>query len=187
MLLGIGRPAEALPLYERASRLDPLSRPIAEAYGCALTLTGRADDAIALGQHFAMVDSASAEGLIFYVYGTQGKWAEAMRALEPHVIHTENARRDLVRVLVGIGRRHDADSVRALLQSSAERGGRSTDVAVAYAALGDTAQTLSWLARAIDRYDGGLLDAQIPSRSEFDFLRNDPRFEALMTRMGIRR
>jgi len=186
MLLGVGRPAEALPLYEKAGRLDPLSRPVAEAHTYSLVLNGRPDAAIAVGEHFAMVDSATSEGLVSYVYASQRKWSEAWKALEPHAVRASNARRDIVRILVELGRRHEADSVRALLQDSAEHGGRYADVAVAYAALGDTAHTLEWLRRAIDRYDGGLLDAQIPTRQEFDFLRRDPRFKTLMARMGVK-
>jgi hypothetical protein len=89
-------------------------------------------------------------------------------------------------VFVGLGRRREADSVRAVLEDRAHRGGRYTDVAVAYAALGDTTRALEWLSQAIDRDDGGLLARHIPVRPEFDFVRNDQRYKALMARMGVK-
>lgn len=94
--------------------------------------------------------------------------------------------RDLPAVFVHLGQRREADSVRAVLEASTKQGGRYTDVAIAYAALGDTAHALEWLSLAIERKDGGLLAGFIPTRDEFAFLHNHPRYKALMTRMGVK-
>jgi hypothetical protein len=40
-------------------------------------------------------------------------------------------------------------------------------------------------ARSVDRFDGGLLSAELPDRPEYDFLRGDPRFKTLVARMGL--
>ena len=66
---------------------------------------------------------------------------------------------------------------------------RQPDLAIVstggFLGLGDTTHAIQWLERAIDRYDGGLLAAQLPNAEEFNFLRDDPRFVTLMGRMGI--
>ena len=106
--------------------------------------------------------------------------------MEPVVRMTPGAARELARIYVGLGRRRQADSVRAIIEAGATHGGRYADVASVYATLGDTTRALQWLTRAIDRYDGGLLNLQLPTAEEFSFLRNDPRFKALEARMGIK-
>ena len=184
-LLGVGRVAEALPLYEKAGRLDPLSGPITQAHAVALELSGRWDDAVAVAQRLMPVDSIYANRIIGYAYSLRQQWPQALA-------HLQVARNDPLAtfefplVFVGLGRRREADSARAVLEDRANHGGRYTDVAIAYAALGDTTRTLEWLGRAIERYDGGLLARQIPSRPEFDFVRNDQRYKALMARMGVK-
>src|SRR4029079_7678570 len=185
MVAGIGRIAEALPLAEKAARLDPLSGPITQAQSAALIFAKRWDDAFAAGQRLLPIDSAYANRIIGNVYAGQGKWAEALA----HFRVTPDDRtmwRDLPAVFVHLGQRREADSVRAVLEASTKHGGRYTDVAIAYAALGDTAHALEWLSLAIERKDGGLLAGFIPTRDEFDFLHNDPRYKALMTRMGVK-
>jgi tetratricopeptide (TPR) repeat protein len=185
MLLGLGRWADALPLYEKAGRLDPLSGPIAQAQSQAFAIAQRWDDGLAVGQRIIPIDSIYGSRILANVYLRRQQWPEAQARLMVARNLTE-AMRDMVRVLVGLGRRHEADSVRAVLEEHTKNGGRYADVAVAYAAFGDTTHTLDWLGRAIDRYDGGLLAAQIPTRPEFEFLRNDPRYKALMARIGVK-
>jgi eukaryotic-like serine/threonine-protein kinase len=183
MLLGIGRYKEAVPFYEKAVRLDPLSGVIAQSYSDALILVGRDDDALAAGERILAVDSSeTALVTVMLVYAHRHQWAEALKIIEP--VRDAAANR-LTQVFVGLGQRREADSVRALLEARVAHGGLYADVAVAYAALGDATHTLQWLERAIDRYDGGLLAARIPTNPVFDFVRDDPRFVKLLARTGI--
>ena len=53
-----------------------------------------------------------------------------------------------------------------------------------YAALGDADRAFEWLSRAIDEFDSIVFCLHYP---EFRPLRSDPRFQDLLTRVGLPR
>jgi serine/threonine-protein kinase len=186
MLIAIGRAADALPLYERAIRLDPLSPVIAQNCAVAMVKNGRTDDAFALGRRLSEMDSASPMAFRIEGRALQAKqdWIQAAHVLERLPDET-GSWPERVYAYAKVGRRREADSLRAVIERHVSGGGRYADVSRAYAALGDGPHALQWLESAIDRFDGGLLSAELPDRPEYDFLRNDPRFIRLLARMGL--
>jgi tetratricopeptide (TPR) repeat protein len=160
---------------------------IAQNCAVALVKNGKIDEAFAVGRRLSEMDSGSP--MAFRIQGRtfQAKqdWVQAARVLERLPDET-GSWPERVYVYAKLGRRREADSVRAVIERHASDGGRYTDVSRAYAAVGDGPHALQWLERAIDRFDGGLLSAELPDRPEYDFLRNDPRFIKLLARMGLR-
>ena len=57
------------------------------------------------------------------------------------------------------------------------------EVAIVYAALGENDEAFKWLDRAYQEHSGGLYS--VPIRSAFRPLHSDPRFAALLKRLGL--
>jgi len=60
--------------------------------------------------------------------------------------------------------------------------GLATALALAYGALGDREATIEWLQRCTDTLEDGALGMK--QGREYDFLRDDPRFQTLYHRVG---
>ncbi len=56
-------------------------------------------------------------------------------------------------------------------------------IAAVYCALGDKDRALEWLEKAIDQHDASVSD--LPSLPFVDPLRDDPRFQNLLGRIGL--
>jgi predicted Zn-dependent protease len=89
---------------------------------------------------------------------------------------------NLARAYVASGRRPEAEQLlKDLTARSKPDQSLGPDIAVISAALGDLDQAMRWLQRGYDeRFNPGVL-----IRPGFDPLRTDPRFEALMHRVGF--
>jgi hypothetical protein len=61
--------------------------------------------------------------------------------------------------------------------------GLATALAISYANLGDREQTIAWLERYADTLEDGALGMK--QGPEYDFVRSDPRFQALYRRLGF--
>ncbi len=57
------------------------------------------------------------------------------------------------------------------------------DLGVSYAELGDKKNALLWMEKGLDEHCRAMMD--LKSRPQFDFLRNEPRFHALLQRMKL--
>jgi hypothetical protein len=92
-------------------------------------------------------------------------------------------RANLARALAESGRRSDAVRLLDDLKKRSQSGySNATEIAVVYAALGDTGRAMTWLERAYDeRFNPSVL-----LRPAFDSLRSDSRFQDLERRVGLR-
>jgi tetratricopeptide (TPR) repeat protein len=70
-----------------------------------------------------------------------------------------------------------------VLKLSKERYVAAYDIALIYAALADTENTFLWLERAVE--DRSTLMVFLAQDSMFDAFRNDPRWAALVQRIGV--
>ena len=61
--------------------------------------------------------------------------------------------------------------------------GLGTALVISYAALGDREATIEWLQRCADTLEDGALGMK--QAPEYDFVRDDPRFQALYRRLGF--
>lgn len=197
MLLGTqmrvrGRFDEALMAYRTARDLDPLTPhypyQIAHAFQCA----GEPDsalaslrDAISLGTSYPAAHNSAAS-----VLARVGRYDDAIA--EWRIAWRQSGDTALLRTLEGV--RGKAGFDRFWLQLArrelAARESRPsgavvlpTEFSSLYAMLGDTARALDWLERARDIRDPNL--PMIGCHTEYDFMREHPRFKALLQEMHL--
>ena len=61
--------------------------------------------------------------------------------------------------------------------------GIATNLARAYARLGDRRETLRWISAALDRRED--VAFVLLTNADYDFLRGDPEFDRLLARIGL--
>jgi len=186
---GMGRVDEANDQGKRALEIDPLSVTARWCLGWAFLSAGRSDEAIEQISKAVELDPGSAWARTFLgrAYLIKGMQQRAIEELE-------RARRDepddvFVLGLLGYGyavtgRRADASKV---LQSFDEMEkhryvSRAARVYV-YAGLGDKDKAFEWLEKAYQERSDAL--AWFPQEPESKSLRSDPRFAALMRKVGF--
>jgi TolB-like protein len=187
----MGRPEEALAFAERARRLDPAS-PIAQMnLAVILYFARRYDEAIAeIAETLELApDFGPAQTLLGRVYVAQGMSDRAVEALE-HAQRLLGSRPDVLTphayVLAKAGRRREAlATLDELRRISKPRDPAPFRIAVVYIGLGDKDRAFEWLHRAVDARDWQM--AMLKVEPTFDSLRSDPRFAALVERVGLPR
>jgi adenylate cyclase len=185
----MGRHEEALTFAERARRVDPVS-PFAQMNVATIHyLARRYDEAIAEIRATLDLapDFAPARILLGRVYVAKGmpdravdelKRAESLMRPRPDVT-TPHAW-----VLARAGRRHEA---RAMLDElrriSKPKDPAPFRIAMVHIALGETDRAFEWLEKALVARDWQM--ALLNVEPAFDELRSDPRFAALVERVGL--
>jgi tetratricopeptide (TPR) repeat protein len=125
--------------------------------------------------------------LAVHLLARQGRAEEAYRELDAITSLPRDHRlilRTRAEVSARLGRRDEAErALQALLQSKAAGRIPSSHIAIAYASLGQTDRAFDWLERAYAEYDAFL--SLLHVYPAFDSLRSDPRYAALLTRLGL--
>jgi len=177
-----GRQAENLRARERAVQLDPLGGAAVAGYGSALFLNGRLDDAISVLQKTLEIDPGNPQLLsnLAAIHASLGRYDEAIDEFERagELGHLGNT--------YGIaGRTDEASAVLADLDRRAEqRYVPPYAFALVHVGLGNTSAGLDELERAFQLRDTTM--SSIKVAPELAPLRNEPRFIALLERMGLR-
>ena len=192
LLLLNGRMAESKAQLKRATTLDPLS-PIAwGSYALALAVDGKSDTAIAAANRAVELDSALlvTRFMLGTVYLEAARYADALRELQ--VARRLDSTSVQTMGLLGYAEAKSGDARGALaLARELEAGiGRQSGTAAAaariYLGLGDTARALSLLERAVTERDS-VFSSESLAESFFDPIRGDPRFAAIVARVGLDR
>lgn len=182
--LALGRPGVAVEGLQRAARLDPLNPGVRYNLAYFAFLAGELAlaDAV-LDRVFAQApDYLGAHMVRAQVALARGELAAARDALA----------RERHPILVAMGQAlvaHAAGEVAAADAALAELEARWADdaayqIAQVHAFRGDADAAFSWLARALEQGDPGLLELQADPYLEA--LRSDPRYAALRERAGFR-
>jgi tetratricopeptide (TPR) repeat protein len=178
-LLDLGRFPEAIAEARISVQLDPLSRATQNCLGVALWFSGQTDEAIQVFRTAIERDSAYGPPWLSLteIYILAGRTKEALAMLD--------ARPDspkLARALV-LARQRPAARAAALEQ--VRRLSELPHLARArfYTMLGDQASAWAELEKAVADRDGGL--EWIKVEPVWAPLRNDPRFPALVAKMGL--
>jgi TolB-like protein/Tfp pilus assembly protein PilF len=189
-LAGRGRLDESLAQMSQAHQLDPLSLQIGVEWGWVSYLMHRSDEAEARIRQMLALDPnyAQAHWRLGLVQIQQRRYPEAIASIQRSIdlgVFQPYAAGGLIRAYAASGNRKAA---RKVLEDLERRFPREyippVSIAIGYGALGDTTRGLEWLNRAIDQHD-----IYIPENffePLLDPLRKDPRFEAVLTRMGIK-
>ena len=183
-----GRKEQALAEAEKASELDPLSPVVGANLAKILQEAGQNDKAIEQAKKTLDLepDSAVTHAVLGVVYQDKRMYAEAIteykRALQLGGPPGE------VRGLLGYayavsGNRTDAEKIIAELKALWPRHTHAAlDLAVVFSGLGNKENALYWLEKAQEMHVSDLIG--IRQDSHFVEVRSDPRFQALVQRVG---
>ncbi|HUF75916.1 MAG TPA: tetratricopeptide repeat protein [Longimicrobiales bacterium] len=193
MLLSRGRPDEALEELRRARELDPLSHIINLDLGLHFYVRREYHAAIEQLRATLELDPtfAYARSVLGLAYLRRGRGDAALAELERAVESSEDRWAPLLGNLgyayATLGREDEARELLAELEArSATEPIRALSVAYVHLGLGQEEEALEWLERAVAENDPGLVGDTGGLRSEeFDPLRDDPRFRALLREMNL--
>ena len=184
-----GRFDESLRQLRSARDLDPLSPVVNNSLAIALLLARRYDEALA--QALRTIEIEPGYGTAYLTLGRtylqKGMHAEAIAALQRAVDVTAGLSR--ARALLGhaFAVAGQTDKARQTLVDLEKLSGQMPvspyDIALIYAALGDRDQAFAWLDKAYQARAGDLVQLKVDMR--FDTVRHDPRFVALVRRIGL--
>jgi TolB-like protein/DNA-binding winged helix-turn-helix (wHTH) protein/Tfp pilus assembly protein PilF len=182
-----GRFGEAFPEIESARQLDPLSLIIATDYGAILYFSRQYDRAI---ERFRGVldmepDFPRAHMLV-WAYSQKGLFAEALADAEAWGRH-ENSSWSWAMIAYVSGRSGDRARAKLAMQQLEQLKRHHTldslSLAVAYIGMGNNDLALAWLEKAYREHSGSLTALKVDPI--YDPLRGDPRFQALVRRIGL--
>jgi serine/threonine-protein kinase len=179
------RPAEALVEGRRAVELDPLSPAANAEFAHALLANDRCDEALPQLEKLRSLRPPlnRAAAIAAECYGQMRMWPEAIAEIQRIAATGGPHAQALLGYMLGRGG-HTGEARRilaALLDHSRRTNGRTFDVAIVYAGLGENDQAFAWLDKAVDDRSLGF----VWMRTIEDGLRRDPRFENLRRRAGL--
>jgi len=190
LLSNTGRHEEALAEAKRARELDPLNLLINALEGQFLMHAGRTDEALTRLQETLEVEPNYflAHLIASSAYIEKGMYSEAIseaqRAREIAGARGTHAEASLGYALAKSGKKAEARSVlEALLKSSAERYISPYTIALVYNGLGEHDEALAWLERAYAQRKQGMVFLKVDPK--WNDLRDDPRFQDLLRRVGF--
>ena len=189
LLSNIGRHAEGLAEVKRARELDPLDLRINGLEAQFLVHAGKLDEALALlrktleenpNNWFAHMFASSA-------YIEKGMFAEAVaEARKARELNSANsqAAAQLGYALAKSGKQAEARGLlEELLKLSTQRHVSPGNIAQIYNGLGERDETFSWLERGFEQRDPKMVFLKVEPK--WNNLRDDPRFQDLLRRVGF--
>jgi len=191
LLLVNGRLAEARAQLKRATELDPLSPVTFGSYGVSLA-SRVADSAIIAGKRAVELDSSLSvtRFMLATVYLELGRLPDAITQLE--AAQRIDASSFTITGLLGYAYAKSGNQRRAadLAIGAETQVGRASGAGPAAAriflALGDKGRALSLLERAATDHDA-FFSSESLAESIFDPIRADPRFAAIVAKVGLDR
>jgi len=184
----MGRVDESVAEINRALELDPLSMIINANVAVLLYHARRYDQAIEQLRRASEMDSklppVQAQALLGMVYEQKGMYREAIAELQECVRSPEVAPFSLGALghaYAAAGQRNKALKILEQLKAlSKQRRVDPRAMAEVYVGLGDKDQTIAWLEQVYRQGSYGLR-----ADPRFDCLRSEPRFQALLARVGL--
>ncbi len=180
-LITRGRLDEAVEVMNKARELDPLSLFMNARVGMALYAARRHDEAKAILETTLEVDPSFAQARYFLslVYSMEGRYEEAIEIIP------EESFRAWVAILHAWN--GDTDTARAVMDDVLSRGSEGYEwpsVRASFCfALGDIDGCFEWMGKAVEEKDSRLLNMIRSPKT--DSLRDDPRFNAILEKMGL--
>lgn len=186
----IGRFDEGIAEAVRARDLDPLSLPINNALAGRLLAGGRYDQALRQAQETLELDShfAPAHQTLGWIYLHDGKNDRAIHEFESALQFSSEDNTDLQLDLgfayAVTGKQLEARRILAILEKRyAQKAVPAGSVGILYGALGEPDDAFAWLEKAYQERDPQL--TYLKAGRRFQPLRNDPRFQQLVRRVGL--
>jgi serine/threonine-protein kinase len=176
-----GRFAEAVEVMNKARELDPLSLFMNARVGLAFYYARRYDEAKAILETTLEVDPSFAQACYFLslVYSMEERYEEAIE------LRPEESFRAWVAILHAWN--GDPDRAHEVMNDVLSRGSASyrwSSVRASFCfALGDIDGCFEWMEKAVEEKDSRLLNMIRSPKT--DPLRDDPRFNAILAKMGL--
>jgi serine/threonine-protein kinase len=187
--LNMGRLEEALRMISRAAELDPVSQAILKDKGLALYYNRQYDEAIEMARRTLELDPnyAAAHRLLSLAYQGKGMFDESVvenqkwGALTRNKIETTVA---LAQLNAVSGQVEEAKKlIEAVEQDKLVIDQVYRGLALVYAALGENDTAFKCLEKSYERHEEAILSLKVDPK--VDPLRKDPRFIALLKKIGI--
>ena len=186
-LLTWGKPEEALEAARRWHELEPLSPLTFHVLAFTYYCLHRYDDALREWANAREIDPNFRYALIVppLAYSQKGRNEEAIKLVQENLAAYGNGTR--AEILLGIlyARAGNKAQARKMLAGVKRGEGEASpaQMAILQAALGNKDEAFRWLDKAYETRDSDLLF--IKAQPDFDPLRSDPRFQALLRRMNL--
>ena len=187
--LNMGRLEESLRMISRAAELDPVSQAILKDKGLALYYNRQYDETIEMARRTLELDPnyAAAHRLLSLAYQGKGVFDEAIvenekwGALTSNKVETTVA---LAQLYAVSGQVEEAKKLIEVVERDKlviDQGFRG--LALVYAALGENDTAFKCLEKSYERHEEAILSLKVDPK--VDSLRKDPRFIALLKKIGI--
>ena len=173
---------------ERAQQLEPLWLAPQVAAGNFLFYTRDYGESVRRLERVLALDERqdNARSSLIRTLLAQGNYDRALAECDKGPLQTPGSHAFRAQALALSGRRGPARAeLDRVLELSKQRYVAAYDIALIYAALGDGPGTFSWLERAVD--DRSTLSNFLALDPMFEALHGDPRFAALVRRIGVYR
>jgi TolB-like protein/Tfp pilus assembly protein PilF/predicted Ser/Thr protein kinase len=184
-----GREEEGLAEIALAEELDPRSQIISANVAWCYYLAGRYDQAIEQARKTIELNPSFPGGheYLAQAYLEKGMYQETFEEFQKALSLSRGEtpyQAELANAYAAAGRKQDARRMlQALLELSRHQYVSPYSLAFVYAGLGDKDQVFDWLNKAYEERSVHLMSIQVHPR--FASLRSDPRFEALVRRIGL--
>ncbi|MEW5902436.1 MAG: hypothetical protein AB1715_13305, partial [Acidobacteriota bacterium] len=188
-LMAMNRTEESMEEVKLAEALDPFSWDRSQCFGWHCLFTKDYDEAIELARQGIQADpkNAWAHIILGWSYEQKSMIKEAIGEFE----HALSQWKDNSLPLAGLGHAHGISGqekeareiLGKLLEMSTKGYVPAYDISVVYMGLGEKPQAFEWLSKALEERSGFLIYIKCDRR--FDGLRSDPRYEALLKRIGL--
>ena len=189
LLLRLGRISDAILELKTAQTLDPLSPSISTWMGEAFAHLGEHEAAIRIHKETIRLapDYLFAYYFLVQSYVSTGRLAEAAKAAEEAVKLSDDMSLARSASIFLKARTGDGEGARTELRGLIEKRDRTyvsaVNIASGFAVLNETDDVFKWLEIAHAERDSNLTWLNIDA--EFDYLREDPRFRALLEKVNL--
>jgi tetratricopeptide (TPR) repeat protein len=183
----MGRPEEAMRQIERAVKLDPYNVMVITFYAIDLYMARRYDEAVvqALKARELQPGSPIPISTLVFVYAAKGMEKETLAVVREYTKIYDIADLDaaLDRGFKQGGFQGAMKTLAEKLVTPANQGlVLPTDVLIYFLIAGDKKNSLEWVERGYEIHDPSMPYLRWPI---YDLIRSEPRFQALLRRMGL--
>jgi TolB-like protein/DNA-binding winged helix-turn-helix (wHTH) protein len=190
-LMPMGRKAQAIAENKRAVEIDPLSLPINNFMAMTYAFAGDNESAYRQFQHTIAIDPRFplAHGYFSWFLSTVGRYEEAIKEQEKIEVLVGSSPEEAAKRATALERAFKKAGAKGFWQVQLERQLQAdtpspVKLARAYAPAGQTDKAFLWLQKLYEERDGGELTL-LKFDPTYKNLRTDPRFSALLQKMGL--